>query len=212
MKKIILIVAILFSSSLHAQVDVSGGMGISFVNNASLTDYLNIYFPSGTELGSFNSSIEFFIEGDYSVSPDFQVGIEYAYQIFSHNAVYGGGGNYDLSYGHHKPSVLAYYLISGEGYKFKFGGGIGFRYASVEEKILSATTYTTSGFGALLRAQGNTLLGGDVYVNIGVDLRYDLTGEPKNGDQYIVDNTINENINLNSLSVGVRVGISYFFN
>ncbi|MFC2133512.1 hypothetical protein ACFLTH_02745 [Bacteroidota bacterium] len=211
MKKIIFTsFFLIWSSSLFAQFDISGGMGISFVNNSSLTDYLNIYFPSSSELGSFNSSVEFFIEGDYTLSEDFQLGVEYAYQIFSHNTQTGNSGTYDLSYGHHKPSIVGYYVVSGAGYKFKFGGGVGYRIISLDEQIFATTNYSASGLGFLLRAQGNTLLSGDLYVNVGLDLRYDLPGEPKNGNQYIVDNTINENINVNSLSVGIRVGVSYF--
>lgn len=211
MKKIIFTsLMFLFSSSLFAQIDIAGGMGITFVNNSSLEDYINLYFPSGKKLNSFNSSVEFFVEGDYTLSENFQMGVEYAYQLFSYNAQTSGGGKYDLSYGHHKPTLLGYYVISGTGYKFKFGGGVGYRIVSVDEQIYSKTTYSGSGLGLLLRAQGHTALGSNVYVNIGLDLRYDMPGEPSNGDQYIVDNLISENVNLNSLSIGIRVGVSYF--
>lgn len=211
MKKIIFtLVMLMLSSSLFAQFDVAGGMGISFVNNSSLEDYINIYFPSGKKLNSFNSTVEFFIEGDYSLIENFQLGIEYAYQLFSYNAQTGSYGTYDLTYGHHKPTLLGYYVLSGTGYKFKFGGGIGYRIVSLDEQIYSKANYSASGLGLLLRAQGHTALGGNVYVNVGLDLRYDIPGEPSNGNQYIVDNTINENVNLNSLSIGIRVGVSYF--
>ncbi|OGU58803.1 MAG: hypothetical protein A2V66_01705 [Ignavibacteria bacterium RBG_13_36_8] len=212
MKKILfLITLLLFSSSTYAQFDFAGGMGISFVNNSSLRDYLQINFPSGSKLSTFNSSVEFFIEGDYSVTTSFQLGLEYAYQIYSYTASFSGTYVYDISYGHHKPSVLAYYVISGNGYKFKFGGGAGLRIISLDEKIMNTVNYSTSGFGVLLKAQGHTLLGGNFYANIGVDLRYDLPGEPKNGSNYIVDNSINQNVNINSLSFGIKLGISYFF-
>ncbi len=212
MKKILfLITLLLFSSSTYAQFDFAGGMGISFVNNSSLRDYLQINFPSGSKLSTFNSSVEFFIEGDYSVTTSFQLGLEYAYQIYSYTASFSGTYVYDISYGHHKPSVLAYYVISGNGYKFKFGGGAGLRIISLDEKIMNTVNYSTSRFGVLLKAQGHTLLGGNFYANIGVDLRYDLPGEPKNGSNYIVDNSINQNVNINSLSFGIKLGISYFF-
>lgn len=212
MKKLLLsLVLFLFSSSLFAQIDVTGGMGITYVNNASLTDYLNIFFPSDSELNTFSSTVEFFIETDYSLNKNYQIGLEYVYQLFSYNTSYGGGVAYALSYSHHKPSFLAYYVISGKGYKFKFGGGLGLRFISLSEKILTTADYSATGFGVLLKAQGHTSLGGNVYLNLGVDLKYDFPGEPQMGDRYIVDNTIDENINLNSLSAGVKIGISYFF-
>jgi len=46
-------------------------------------------------------------------------------------------------------------------------------------------------------------LSDNVYANIGGDIRYDLNGKP---------NLItNENVNLNTLSLGVRLGVTYRF-
>ncbi len=211
MRKFIFIFLIFFvSKNILAQVDLAAGMGISFVNNSSLTEYLNIYFPSEDEIGAFSSSAEFYLEADYSISPSFQLGIEDTYTLFSYNTSIGFI-NYKIEYGQHKPSLLAYYVISGEGYKFKFGGGAGIRIVDLTESINITEEFSTVGFGFLLRAQGHTKLGENFYANVGGTMRFDFTGEPSNGERKIHNNITNENVNINSFSVSVDIGVSYFF-
>ncbi|MEN8192170.1 MAG: hypothetical protein ABFS12_05105 [Bacteroidota bacterium] len=207
MKKISLILILILSIKVSAQVDVATGMGISFVNNPSLNEYLENSW-SNEEVYAFNSTAEFFLEVDFEITPTFQLGIEDAYTLFSYNN-FVGFTNYEIKYGHHKPSLLAYYVISGEGYKFKFGCGAGIRFVDLSEKIYTEKKYSTSGFGFLLRTQGHTKLGGNFYANVGGTMRFDFPGEPSNGDDTI--GRINENVNLNSFSVSVDIGISYFF-
>lgn len=201
MKKLI-IVFVFVSSSIFAQIDITGGMGINMVYSSSFTDYVNNNFAQADQLPSFKSTGEFFIEADYNLKQNFQIGMEYSLSLFSYNTPLLGA-SYEISYSHHKPSLLAYYVISGEGYKIKFGGGLGYRYVSLDERIIGTTNYSTSGFGLLLRIQGHTLLSGNLYANIGGDLRNDFLGE--------IQNPNGQKYNLNSLSAGVRLGISYFF-
>ena len=106
-------------------------------------------------------------------------------------------------------------MIPGIGFKFKFGAGGGLRFLSLEEQLPNspvAITHTTSGVGFMLKAQGYTLLSGDFYANIGADLRYDLPGDPEENGNPIVDRTINENVDVNSLSFGIHLGVAYFLN
>jgi hypothetical protein len=186
-------------------------MGIGFVNSSSLTEYINANFPSGKELSTFNSGIEFSFESSYQIASRVELGVEYAFTTFSHNTNIAGGSFYELSYNHHKPSIIAYYIIPGNGYKFKFGGGAGYRYVALTEKILSEDNYNAEGIGFLLKAQGHTSLGGNLNATIGFNIRYDLPGELKSGNKRIFDNTVNENVDLNSISFVVHVGVSYFF-
>lgn len=208
MKKIFCVIVILYSTTLYAQVDISGGMGISYFNSASLVDYINVNFSGGDPISSFSSSAEFFLEGDYSLNPEFQIGAEYAYSIYSYNKVLGIT-NYDISINYHKSSLLAYYVIPGKGYKFKFGGGIGLRLAEVTERIGQDTDYSSSGIGFVLRAQGLTTLGDDLYVLLGFDARYDINGEPSNNGMKIINPIDNSNVNLNLLSFGFKIGVAY---
>ncbi|MCH7771688.1 MAG: hypothetical protein IIA49_11850 [Bacteroidetes bacterium] len=77
---------------------------------------------------------------------------------------------------------------------------------------VAKTNYSSVGFGTILRIEGNTLLGGNVYANIGADIRYDVNGEPENAlGKKLVYRSQNENeiVNFNTLSIGVRLGITY---
>jgi hypothetical protein len=113
------------------------------------------------------------------------------------------------------PSVMAYYVLLGNGFNFKFGGGAGPRFVNVSEnKKWQGTedSYSSIGFGGLLRVEGNTALAENVYANIGLDLRYDINGEPEdNNSNKLVNNVKSENVNFNTFSLGVKLGISYLF-
>ncbi|MCF8240398.1 MAG: hypothetical protein K9J16_03360 [Melioribacteraceae bacterium] len=210
-KYLLLILIFAFVKSANAQLDLSGGMGINFVNASSLTDYINLnWAPIGDKLASFNSAVEFFVEGDMPVSENFNVGLEYAVSIHSYSTS-SIAGVYDISYYHHKPSLMAYYVIHGTGYKFKFGGGLGIRFVNLEEKIIQTANITTTGWGALARVEGHTLLSGNVYANVGLDVRYDMPGELVDGNYKIFNNYLNENVTVDALSFGVKLGVSYYF-
>lgn len=209
-----LLIILFTASTSFSQFEVRGGMGISFVNMPSVIDYLNQNFaPSDQQLGTFNSAVTFSVEGDYMLKNNYELGLEVAYLINSHNFSYVLG-IYKLNYGIVMPTVVNYYVIRGKGYSFKFGGGIGLRFVSADQQLPgtpSAINYSSLGFGFLLKADGNTLLSGNLYANIGADLRYDFNGEPKNGSNYLFNNIYKKNVNFNALSAGIRLGITYTF-
>ncbi|MBL1212308.1 MAG: hypothetical protein HND52_03000 [Ignavibacteriae bacterium] len=217
MKKLFLILFLFISVSVSkAQIDLTAAMGINFVNSPSFNDYLNINFINSDEqLASFNSTINFMGEGAVTLTPSFQIAGEYVYEFYSITPASGKVPFYEASYAHHKPSAIAYYVISGTGYKLKFGGGAGIRFLSFEEQLPNSpvsTSHSTTGFGIVLKAQGYTLLSGNFYANIGGDLRYDLPGEPTNNGTPIIDRTIDENVNVNSVAFGFHLGIAYILN
>jgi hypothetical protein len=112
------------------------------------------------------------------------------------------------------PTITNYYVIDGQGYNFKFGGGLGLRFASITESkefTSNSNNYNSIGFGILLRALGNTALSSNVYANITGDIRYDINGTPKNNGNAIENTTLASNVNMNSLSFGLSLGITYIF-
>jgi hypothetical protein len=205
-------VLILCSSMLHPQAELRAGMGIDFASIPSLKDYINQLL--GTELlASLNSAIVFSGEADYYLFQNYSAGIDAGYLINSYTSIYDLG-KYEFAYNILSLSLMNYYVISGEGYHFKFGGGVGPRFVFADESLPgtgTTITYKSTGFGIILRADGNTLLGGKVYANIGADIKYDFNGEPKNNGRNLVNIVIPENVSMNSLSFGVRLGISYLF-
>jgi hypothetical protein len=198
----------------YSQYDFRAGMGINFVSTPSLTDYLNQNFAaSNQQIGVFNSAIIFTAEGGYFLNDHYEISLELGYLINSYNYSYSIG-TYRLNYDIIMPTVINYYVIRGAGYSFKFGGGIGLRFLSADQQLPatpSAVNYSSTGFGFLLKAEGNTLLSGNFYANIGVDLGYDFNGKPKYGSTYIVNYINNENVNFNALSAGIHLGVSYIF-
>jgi len=217
MKKILLLSSILFFTKiLFPQTELKATMGVNFISVASMQDYVNqTYAPYDAQLNTFNAAVMFSVEGGYYLNSKFEMGIEIPYQIYSYTTIEKtGAGQYDLSYDELMPSVMAYYVLSGTGYNFKFGGGVGPRFVFVtEEKKWQGTSedYSSIGFGGLLRIEANTSLADNIFANIGLDLRYDVNGEPEddNGGKLEYNYQGIKTVNFNTFSAGVKLGISY---
>jgi hypothetical protein len=210
MKKVLVIFFLIPLLQVYAQWDFSASMGLDFKYASSYRDYINANFPSANKLKSFNSSVNFSGEVGYRTSQFFQLGFEYSLVIDSYSTLIGAGGVYDISYFMHRPSLIGYYVLAGDGYKFKFGGGLGIRFVSLKEDIFTETKYNSTGFGFMLKTEANTLLGGNLFVLLGLDFRYDLPGDLSSGGNKKITNFANgENVNLNTISIGIKVGITY---
>lgn len=209
---VLLFVCLIMNSVPRAQVELSASMGIDFANLPSFYDYINQKFPTpGEILEGFNSSIIFSAEAGYNVTQSYQPAFEIGYLIYSYTTS-GEIGQYEMKYGNLMFSFLNYYVVNGEGYNFKFGGGAGIRFLSADESLPGTgitKTYSSIGYGFLIRLEGNTLLGENIYAKIGAQARYDINGEPENNGIPITN--FNENVNFNSLSIGLSLGISYIF-
>jgi len=217
MKKTALIfLMIIISDFSLAQIELKGTMGINFLSIPSVYDYLNEsdFTAPGQELPTFSSAVIFTGEVGTFLNKSFELSIEVPYQIYSYTENVGLG-QYELAYNSVLPSVMAYYVLLGSGYNIKFGGGAGVRFVSVtESKKWQGTedSFSSVGFGGLLRAEANTALAENVYANLGFDLRYDINGEPENSNGSTLENKVKgENVNFDTFSLGVKLGISYLF-
>lgn len=196
-----------------SKIDLRGSMGLNFVSMTNLRDYINRNYASAQDqLGTFSSAIEFAFEGGYLVKQNFQLGLELAYEInsFNYNFLLG---NYNFEYSVLMPSLLTYYVINGEGYKFKFGGGLGPRFINVNEVLpTSKDNYSNLGIGFLIKADGSTLLSDKMYAYISIDIRYNLNGKPKKDGKELLINSSDayEGLELNSFSSGLKLGIAIF--
>jgi hypothetical protein len=197
--KIYILFFLILTGNLFAQtIDLRGSMGINFMAAPSLRDYLNQNYRTGAEYAYFNSAINFSVETNYYVTEKFAAGIEAAYVFNSYN--YTEIGRKELTTAYLMPSFTAYYVLSGTGYNFKFGGGAGPRLVYITETQFNTDTeYSSTGIGFLLKADGNTLLDGNLYANIGADLRYDVNGSF----------TSVRKVDLDSFSAGIRLGLTY---
>lgn len=218
MKKILFIYLVLLYANISFSQEaneIRGSMGIDFLSIPSVQDYINQsrFAPADNQVGDFSSAVNF--SGAYGrmISENYQLAAEIGYLVYSYAST-DITGRYDLTFTSVMPSILNYYVVGGKGYNFKFGGGAGIRFVSADELLPgrpSKTNYSSTGFGLILRAEANTLLGGKLYAHIGADVRYDINGEPKNNGEVIFNTTLKENVNFNSLSFGIRLGLSYIF-
>ncbi len=178
-------------------------MGLHFFSANDLKSYLERGFAFTDQMNTFNTSADFFAEFGFLMKENLQIGIDYTYNIYSFNSN-SISGSYDIYIDNHKPSLMVYYVIPGKGYAFKFGGGIGLRTAFVEEQLMGlGTKYSTSGFGILLKAQGDTKLGGNFYALISGEIRYDAPGE--------ITTVNNGYINFTTFGVTLKLGTIYYF-
>lgn len=205
--KIAFALIIIGTSFSQNQNEIRGSMGIDFVSIPSLKDYLD-KLPY-EELNDLNSAINF--SGSYGrmISETFQLQAEFSYLLYSFTSS-DITGQYDLTYSILMPSLISYYVLTGAGYNFKFGGGVGVRFLTAEESLPgtgSKDKYNSTGYGFILRAEGNTAISQNVFAHIGADARYDFIGKP---DETAGINSIG-NVDFSSLSFGVRLGISYQF-
>lgn len=200
MKKIIVTFILIINTTMYSQIEIGGGMGLSFFTSPDFEIYVNSLAGSQF-VNSFNTSADFFVEVGYNLNDKYQIAFEYNFNIYSVNTVIA-----DIELDNHKPTLIGYYYLAGEGYKLKFGGGLGFRYSYVRERINSygsKESYSTNGLGFLLKVQGDTKLSGNLYALISGDIRYDIPGEI---------NTLNGAVyNINSFSVGLKLGTVYYF-
>jgi hypothetical protein len=208
-KFILFILIVIISSNTYAQWDVSASMGLDFKSMPLFRDYINMNFSTGTsQIPTFKSAVAFSAEADYKLAKNFAVGIEYNLQLDSYN---GATNNYEIAYTFHRPSLLAYYIIPGNGYQFKLGGGVGYRSVSLRERIFSDVDFKADGLGLVLKAEGNTMLANHFFALIGGNIRYDSTNELANGSQNIINRSTGDKLNLSSISFGIYLGITFTF-
>ncbi|HED08204.1 MAG TPA: hypothetical protein ENI57_08830 [Ignavibacteria bacterium] len=215
MKKLLIVYfLLLFGSTSFSQYSIRTGLGIELKNTSSFYDYINQNFaPANGQLKNFNTTVNFSAEIDRTINDNFDVGVEMAYGLYSFNYQYNLG-LYKISTNNFMPSLLAYYVLSGKGYNFKFGGGAGLRFINVDELLPgtpTATTYSSTGVGFIIRGMGNTQVGKNLYANITADLRFDLNNDVSNGGKKLFNPALNKNVKFNSFSAGLTLGITYLF-
>ncbi len=213
MKKLLIILFFISYNTFAQNNELSATMGIDFMSTPAFRDYINQNYAAGEEISDFNSAVQFALKYGRLLTPNFMIAGEVGYQIFSYNNFFSLG-QYDITINSIMPNVLAYYVIAGEGYNFKLGGGAGLRLLYITEKLpgdANPADYSATGFGLLIRGEGTTRIDGNLHAHIGGDIRYDLAGKPENNGENLSPNRTFEQVDFNSLIVGVRLGLSYYF-
>ncbi|MBI3585662.1 MAG: hypothetical protein HY088_00845 [Ignavibacteriales bacterium] len=194
--------------------EISGGMGISIHSTPSLADYINITARPRQLLDEFSSAVEFFITPELQVSEEWSMGLEYSLLLKSYTLDDRSGfSRSEFSYQVHMPTLLLHYLVIGEGYKVKFGGGVGYHIAKFNQSFLSYGTsddFTAKSIGVKLEAVGNTKFDDTFYGSIGIDLRWDFLGTLKKPDgSEAFDRTTSTTAKMNFFSAGLKFGVTF---
>ncbi len=196
--------------------EISGGMGISLHSTPSLADYINATARPRQEqlLDEFSSAVEFFITPELQVSEEWSLGLEYSLLLKSYMLDDPSGfSRTEFSYQVHMPTLLLHYLVIGEGYKVKFGGGAGYHIAKFNQSFLSYGTgddFTAQSIGVKLEAVGNTKFDETFYGSIGVDLRWDFLGALRKSDgSEAFNRATGATAKMSFFSAGLKFGVTF---
>jgi hypothetical protein len=169
--------------------DITAGLGIAAQSAPLAANYINALAQPTLDqrVDQFNSVAEFYIMPELQVSKEWSTAIEYSLLVKSYSITSSSGFlRTDISYEVHMPSVLVHYLIFGEGFRLKLGGGVGYHFVKFDQ------TFSTTGVGESLRSNGvgfkldaigNTKFDETFYGSIGIDLRWDFPGTLSRGTE-----------------------------
>lgn len=157
---------------------VGGGMGVVWMNRSELVDLVNATPGALEGLRAFKTGAEFFGFVTVPLSREWGVKAEYAYQLASYN-VEATGGTAEYALTMHVTSVmLQRVLVLEEAYNLTAGVGGGVRSGSLSARYLYVeNTYLARGPGFVAELEANTILGTDLFVHIGGQLRWESTGD-----------------------------------
>lgn len=196
----------------HAAIHLTAGLGIDGYSSTSLFSYLNTLYgiPYAQKLGGLAPATEFFIRPEFQASDNFMLGMEYSYLLYSQSV--SGYYSGEVTEVVHLPMLTAHYVLRGEGYWVKFGGGAGYQLGTLKQTINevgSEQQYTAHGFGVKLDAALHLAFDEHLYGMLGGDVRW-CTGSTfqKDGADAAYES---ESPKLNFITLGLKLGMMYQF-
>ena len=192
---------------------ISFGLGLSVVKVTDIVDYINLRYLPLSKLDDFTSAPEFFGGVELGVSETWGMKLEYAYMFKSYNLGQGLTSPDVISYGVHMPTVLIQYLIYGQGYAVKVGGGLGYHIAILSEdySFYGNQRYSSSGIGIKAELEGNTAFDDHLFGYIVIDIRENIMNEFKDSDGSTMLIPLKAtNARLNLFSLGLKFGFIYY--
>ncbi len=192
---------------------ISAGMGVDEVAATHIVNYVNTTAVAGQTADQFATAVDFFGAAEIPLGEEYGLKAEYTYLFKSYTFVSVYGGTNEVFYALQMPSLIGQYVITGEGYFVKFGGGFGYHFGSMEEKrSLYATTSTSkaTGPGFVLEAAGQTAFDEHLFGYIGGDLRWEFLGTLKDAQGAAVS-SLGQTATLNLFSAGLKFGLIYYF-
>ena len=188
---------------------VSGGMGISAVSAPSVVDYVNTASQavSAERVSEFSSTTEFFVAPEIRVAEQWAIGLDYSYRIKS-IVVNGAGSQSQFEISSHQVGFVIHYLIEGESYLVRLGGGGGPVLGSFSQALFGNpvfSDFSARGWSIKIEAIGDTKFDDHFYGTIGVDMRWVFGQRYHNGSREVRVGTISAG--LASFALGLKLGI-----
>ncbi|MGB9695713.1 MAG: hypothetical protein ACP5P3_05720 [Ignavibacteria bacterium] len=195
----------------------SFGMGANYGDNKSLREFIEYEIPNynllppSDRLSNFGSGIEFFVMLERQFTRRFSLRGEYTYFIKSVNLPQFP--NYDYTYNNHIPMIGINYIIPLEYVYFKITGGVGYCLTSftMTEYGLKRD-YHSTGINSKVEGVINIQISNSFAGYLGLYATESFLGNLKDNDgNFLKSNVTFNNVNLSSFTVGLRLGIEFYF-
>lgn len=203
------------SSSTRRDIAISVGMGVCYIKASGVVDYINQF---NNKVPDITTAVEFFAAPEFHFRSDLGLKLEYAYLLKSYTIAGPLPGSFEFSYTVHMPTTVLFYVLQGDGYYVKLGGGVGYhfgKFTRFDPNSESESQFTSNGLGFKLEVIGNTAFGESLYGLIGGDLRLDFIGSLKDAGGQGLEiqrafGTIDP-LRLHFMSAGIKFGLIYYF-
>ncbi len=206
-----------FRESTQAPFAVTVGLGVSAFTAPHLNDYINSYAQPMPEqrLDEFVSVAEYFVMPEVKVAPDWSVAVEYSFLPNLHQiGERSDASQYDFEYKVHMPTAMLHRIVTGMGYHFKFGGGVGYYVATFDQTVHAygvKERFHASGVGVKFAAVGDTQFDDTFYGSISVDLRWGFLGEFRNEAGIAHERRSETTARMQFFSIGLKFGVMIQF-
>jgi hypothetical protein len=194
---------------------IAAGMGVEYLSPRDIVDMINSAgFHPRERQPEFHAGVNFFGAGFVPLTGDWMLKVEYAYVLNTYNidSQFGPG---EFTMKAHLPTIILHYIFVDEGlYNLSAGAGMGYHFGELSVSYSTLVdSYTATGPGGLLELQGNTAIGEDLFVHLGVQARWEGIGELRNGIAGAAPgiNAQGDPARMGWFSVGARIGMSYYF-
>jgi len=190
-------------------VGLSTGMGISALSAPSTVDYMNgaSQAVSSEKVSEFFSVTEFTLTPEVRVAERWSAGIDYMFRIKS-VTVKGGGGQSQFELSSHHLGLVAHYLIEGESYLVRLGGGGAIAVGTFSQALFGNpvfSEFSARGGSIKIEAVGDTKFDEYLYGTIGVDMRWVFGQTYHDGSREVRVGTIKAG--FSSFALGLKLGI-----
>lgn len=192
---------------------IATGMGVMLINAPDVVDYLNTSYPTPTKLDDFGLGAVFFGETSMQISDSWNLKIEYTYLIKSYNIPQPPLPDYSFKYEIHMPALIAQYMILGENYILKIGGGSGYHFATFSQTIMNNDKrYWSKGLGVKFVVEANTAFDDSFYGYVAGEIQNNFMSEFIDANEKkVVILGSSESASMDFFGLGLKFGVCYYF-